>query len=46
MSGLSEHIRAIKEEFDDIFYSLDERRTRLWCAAKARAYDRVPSRGV
>ncbi|HEC97417.1 MAG TPA: hypothetical protein ENI58_04575 [Nitrospirae bacterium] len=30
-------ISSIKEEFDDIIYSLDERRIRIWCASKARA---------
>lgn len=38
-------IRAIKEEFDDICYALDERRKRLWCAAKARAYNRTNGKG-
>lgn len=34
-------ISAIKDEFDDLSYSLDERRIRLWCAARARAYNRM-----
>ncbi len=38
-------ISAIKDEFDDISYSLDERRTRLWCATKARAYNRIYGKG-
>jgi hypothetical protein len=29
-------IKAIKEEFEDISYALDERRKQLWCAAKVR----------
>ncbi len=45
MIALSEYIKIIKEEFDDISYCLDERRIRLWCAAKARAYDRIHGRG-
>ena len=40
-----ENIGAIKDEFDDISYALDERRTRLWCAAKARAYNRMHGNG-
>mmetsp|Transcript_5387 Transcript_5387/g.3105 ORF Transcript_5387/g.3105 Transcript_5387/m.3105 type:complete len:114 (-) Transcript_5387:1036-1377(-) len=45
MKILSENIRIIQEEFNGISYSLDERQIRLWCAAKARAYNRVHSRG-
>ena len=45
MLKLSENARAIKEEFDDIAYSLDERRIRLWCAAKARSYNKTYDRG-
>ena len=41
----SKNISAIKNEFYDISYSLDERRTRLWCAAKARAYNRIHGKG-
>ena len=40
-----ENARAVKEEFDDIAYSLDERRIRLWCAAKARSYNKIYGRG-
>ncbi len=29
----------------DISYALDERRIRLWCAARARAYNRKHGRG-
>lgn len=36
---------AIKKEFDDISYALDERRRRLWCAARAKAYNRMYGRG-
>ena len=45
MTKLFDELRAIKEEFDDISYSLDERRVRLWCAAKAKAYNRIHGRG-
>lgn len=38
-------IEAIKEEFEDISYALDERRKRLWCAAKAKAYNRENGKG-
>lgn len=40
-----EIISAIKFEFDDISFSLDERRTRLWCAAKARVHNRLYGKG-
>jgi len=42
---LSENIFQIQQEFRDIAFSLDERRLRLWCAAKARAHDRQHGRG-
>jgi hypothetical protein len=38
-------LKAIKEEFEDISYALDERRKRLWCAAKAKAYNRENGKG-
>jgi len=38
-------IKAIKEEFEDISYALDERRKRLWCAAKVRAYNKIHGKG-
>jgi transposase len=38
-------IKAIKEEFEDISYALDERRKRLWCAAKVRAYNKINGKG-
>lgn len=36
-----EHIQQIRAEFNDIKGVLDERRIRYWCAAKARAYNRI-----
>lgn len=44
-SNSEEIIHAIKSEYDDIAFSLDERRRRLWCAAKARAHNRLYGRG-
>ena len=38
-------LKNIKQEFEDISYSLDERRKRLWCAARAKAYNRIYGRG-
>jgi len=38
-------IQIIKEEFAEISYSLDERRVRLWCVAKANTYNRIYNRG-
>lgn len=45
MPKLPTDIITIREEFEDIFYSLDERRIRIWCASKARAYNRTHGRG-
>jgi hypothetical protein len=45
MQELFDIITAIRQEFDDIAYALDERRIRLWCAARARAYNRQYGRG-
>lgn len=45
MRELSENLKAISEEFHDICYALDERRMRLWCAARAKAYNRTHGRG-
>lgn len=45
MTDISEKIKAIREEFNDISSALDERRIRLWCAARARAYNRKYGRG-
>jgi len=44
-ASLSKDIFTIQQEFRDLSFSLDERRIRLWCAAKARAYDREHGRG-
>jgi len=38
-------VSLIKEEFEEISYALDERRKRLWCAARAKAYNRRYGRG-
>lgn len=38
-------ILVIEKEYSEISFSLDERRVRLWCAVKARAYDRKHGRG-
>lgn len=38
-------ILVIRQEFGEISFSLDERRTRLWCAARSRAYNRKNGRG-
>ena len=45
MTISAENVKAIEEEFRDISYALDERRIRLWCAAKAKAYNRKYGRG-
>lgn len=45
MGSESENIQAIRQEFQDISSTLDERRMRLWCAARARAYNRQHGRG-
>lgn len=45
MTDVSEKIKAIREEFNEISSALDERRIRLWCAARARAYNRKYARG-
>lgn len=45
MTEISETIKAIREEFCDLSFALDERRIRLWCAARARAYNRQYGRG-
>ena len=41
----AKNIKAIEKEFSDICHALDERRIRLWCAAKAKAYNREYGRG-
>lgn len=38
-------IQIIAKEYSEISYSFDERRVRVWCAARARAYDRENGRG-
>jgi hypothetical protein len=38
-------ILVIRQEFGEILFSLDERRIRLWCAARSRAYNRKNGRG-
>ena len=40
-----EHIYQVRAEFNDIKGVLDERRIRYWCAAKARAYNRIYKKG-
>jgi hypothetical protein len=45
MTTLGKRLEAIEEEFKDIVYAMDERRVRLWCAARAKAYDREYGRG-
>lgn len=41
----TKNIKLIQSEFNDIKFSLDERRIRLWCATKAKAYNREHKRG-
>jgi hypothetical protein len=45
MQKLPDNIKTIREEFTDISWALDERRIRLWCAARATAYNRRYERG-
>ena len=40
-----ERVQQVRAEFDDIKGVLDERRIRYWCAAKARAYNRIYKKG-
>jgi len=44
-SDNNKEVLIICQEFSEISFSLDERRTRLWCAAKSRAYNRKNGRG-
>jgi hypothetical protein len=44
-SDNNKEVLIIRQEFSEISFSLDERRTRLWCAAKSRAYNRKNGRG-
>jgi len=45
MEKLSDDITAIRQEFEEIVGVLDERRIRVWCAARANAYNRRHGRG-
>jgi len=45
MSVQEKHIQAIRQEFREIAPLLDERRIRLWCATRARAYNQEHGRG-
>jgi hypothetical protein len=45
MPELLDLLNAIRKEFSEISYALDERRIRLWCAARANAYNRAYGRG-
>lgn len=45
MNSKDKTVLIIRQEFNEISFSLDERRTRLWCAAKSRDYNREYGRG-
>lgn len=45
MKILAEQCEFIRQEFQDITPFLDERSIRIWCAARARAYNRLYGRG-
>jgi len=45
MNTQQKHIQAIRQEFQALSPQLDERRIRLWCAARAQAYNRAHGRG-
>lgn len=45
MSITAQAIDLIREEYGEISPCLDERRTRMWCAARARSYDREHGHG-
>ena len=45
MTVQEKHIQAIRQEFSEIAPLLDERRVRLWCASRTRAYNREHGRG-
>jgi hypothetical protein len=45
MENRQDQLAQIQSEFDDIRAAFDERRLRLWCAAKARAYNRIHGKG-
>jgi len=44
MTVQEKHIQAIRQEFCEIAPLLDERRVRIWCASRARAYNREHGR--
>ena len=45
MNSNDQDVSVIRQEFDEISFSSDERRIRLWCAAKSRTYNRTYGRG-
>ena len=45
METLLDTIKGIHDEFVELSVVLDERRIRLWCAARAKAYNRQHGRG-
>jgi hypothetical protein len=45
MNVREEELQAIRQEFQDIAPWLDERALRLWCAVRAKAYNRRYDRG-
>jgi hypothetical protein len=45
MNVQEKHIQTIRQEFRELAPLLDERRVRLWCAARARAYNQEHGRG-
>lgn len=45
MENREDQINQIRAEFNDIRSVLDERRIRIWCAAKSRAYNRIHKKG-
>ena len=45
MNDRKEDIQAIHQEFQDIAPWLDERALRLWCAARAKAYNQRHGHG-
>lgn len=44
MTVQEKHIQAIRQEFCEVAPFMDERRIRLWCASRARAYNREHGR--
>lgn len=45
MKEFLDNVKVIREEFEDVSSVLDERRIRVWCAARAKAYNRLYGRG-